>query len=389
MSLTLDEHRHYLSDHPRLAAFDRAIRAIVRPGDVVVDLGCGTGILGLMACRAGAARVYAIDAGGMLDVARQAARANGYGDRIIHLHGHSMRLDLPERVDVVVADQIGRMGFEAGVVQLFDDARRRWLKPEGRVVPGSTTTWVAPVTAADLWARVAFWEQPSQGFDFSCVRDGAANTGYPSAIGADQLLGPGQPVVTFDLTQPQAASGSASGDVTLEVTRDGVLHGLAGWFTSDLTPGITMTNAPGAPDRIFRRNAFLPLDPPVAVRAGDRLIVHLAVRPAELMLVWRVTIERGDAVIAERKGTTLRGMLVPREELARTNPAQQPHLSVWAEARATVLELCDGHRTLLAVEAGTAARHPELFPLASDAATFVAEVVTRYSALPGASAGRT
>src|SRR5471032_1272785 len=97
MSLLIDEHRQYVSDRARVDAFARAIASVVRPGDVVVDLGCGTGILGLLACRAGAARVYAIDSGSMLDVARRLARANGFADRIVHVPGHSTRVTLPER----------------------------------------------------------------------------------------------------------------------------------------------------------------------------------------------------------------------------------------------------------------------------------------------------
>ena len=134
MSLVVDVHREYLSDPARVQAYERAIAATVRPGDIVVDLGAGTGILGMLACRAGAARVYAIEADGMIEVARALARANGLADRIVFLMQHSSEVKLPEQVDVVVGDLIGRMGFEAGVFEAYAHARH-WLKPAGRVMP--------------------------------------------------------------------------------------------------------------------------------------------------------------------------------------------------------------------------------------------------------------
>src|SRR5687768_2705158 len=134
MSLVVDAHREYLSDPIRVQAYERAIAATVRRGDVVVDLGAGTGILGLLACRAGASRVYAIEADGMIEVARALARANGFADRIMFLMQHSSEVTLPEQVDVVAGDLIGRMGFEAGVFEAYAHARR-WLKPGARVIP--------------------------------------------------------------------------------------------------------------------------------------------------------------------------------------------------------------------------------------------------------------
>src|SRR5687767_9165425 len=99
VSLILDEHRRYLADGARTAAYRQAIEEAVRPGAVVLDLGCGTGVLGLLACQAGAGRVYAIDSGGVIELARKLAQANGYADRVTFVKGMSTRVELPERVD--------------------------------------------------------------------------------------------------------------------------------------------------------------------------------------------------------------------------------------------------------------------------------------------------
>lgn len=58
MSLIVDEHRHYLDDRVRLTAFRQAVQELIKPDSIIVDLESGTGILGILACQAGAARVY-------------------------------------------------------------------------------------------------------------------------------------------------------------------------------------------------------------------------------------------------------------------------------------------------------------------------------------------
>lgn len=375
MSLQYDEHRQYLADAPRLRAFRRAIEATVRPGDVVVDLGAGTGILGFLAARAGASRVYAIEQGGIIEVARQIAAANGLADRVTFLHEAVSRVTLPELADVVLGDQIGRLGFEAGLMDVTVDAARRFLRPGGRVIPQRAATLVAPIEAPECTAWVDFWRTRPEGFDISAAHEGAASTGYPAHLQSRQLLAPAQRLVEF---HPEAPEPTYAGAASYVVARDGVLSGLGGWFEADLAPGVTMTNTPGAPDGIARRQAFLPLAAPVAVGAGDHVEVAWRVRPRETILVWEVRVTRGAIVLAHERRSTWRGMLVPREALAFTDPGFRPVLSPWAAARATVLHLCDGVRTLAEVERETAARHADLFVDPASAAVFVAEVVTRY-----------
>src|SRR5512138_212725 len=91
-----------MRDPVRMPAYAEAIRRSVAPGDVVLDLGAGLGILSMLALRAGAARVYAVELGDAIDVARQVARREGVADRLICLQGDSTRLELPEPVDLIV-----------------------------------------------------------------------------------------------------------------------------------------------------------------------------------------------------------------------------------------------------------------------------------------------
>lgn len=376
MSLQFDEHRQYLDDPHRLEAFALAIARTVRPGDVVVDLACGTGVLGLLACRAGAARVYAIDDGGIIGVARQLAAANGYADRITHIHSFSTRAILPEPADVIIGDQMGQLGFEAGVVEFFGDAARRMLKPGGRFVPRGVTTWMAPVCAPEMTAVVDFWLSAPAGFDMSVVRQGAVNTGYPARFAPAQLLAAGQPIVTMTFGAEDADV--CRGNATFTVTHAGLCSGLAGWFVADMADDVSMTNAPGAEAAITRRQGFLPFDRPVDVSTGDVLECRILIRPADSIVMWDVTVRRGGTVLSRTRQSTLAGMLILPEMLHHTDPTRRPQLSHWADARATILRLCDGSRTLAQIEEATALHHPDLFASRAAAAVFVAEVVTRY-----------
>ena len=295
MSLIVDEHRQYLADPHRLAAFERAIAATVKPGDVVIDLGAGTGILGLFACRAGAARVYAIDDGSIIGLARELCRANGFSNRVVFVKGLSSRTALPEKADVAVSDQIGRFGFEAGVWEYFTDLRARLLKPHASTVPRRVELWMSAVDAPALFEQVEFWSTRPADFDVSPARALAVNTGYPARLDTEQLLAEPALLASLDLAEPEPPSIGA--EVELTVERAGTLHGLGGWFRAELAPGIYMSNAPGDASRIDRRNVFLPLDGATPVAPGDRIRIRLRILPSEVMLRWHVTIETaaGDA----------------------------------------------------------------------------------------------
>ena len=386
MSLVVDEHRQYLADEVRVSAYQQAIAEVVRPGDVVLDLGSGTGILGMLACQAGAKRVYAVEEGGMIELARTVARANGFEDQITYLKGHSTRVKLPEKVDVALCDQIGRFGFEAGVGGFFNDVRERFLKPGGRLIPRQVNIFLALVECPETWGQVEFWNNSPAGFDFRPARTWAANTGYPVKLVPDQLLGEPARLCTMDLTR--TAPATLGGELRIQAAKAGTLHGLGGWFSAQLSPNVVMSNSPLIPQSIERRNVFFPVDHPVPLEPGDCVRIRMHIIPNDLVVTWKVEVRRqqpggnttaSNGLKARFAHSTLQGMLICKEDLERTRPHFIPKLSPWGEARRSILELCDGLRPLAEIEQEVFRRHSDLFPSPDEAAAFVAEVITRYA----------
>ena len=373
MSLVVDEHRQYLADPVRLDALERAILATVQPGDVVADIGSGTGLLALMACRAGARRVYALESTGMIEIARAIAAANGLSDRITFIARHSTETALPEPVRVIVGDLVGRMGFDAGVLDVYRDAAR-FVAPGGRAIPGSVTVAAGLVEHQASHDDACFWEAPVAGFDVSPALEWSLNTGYPRRFERGDLLADGAVQATFDtMTAPPVLRLAG----TIAAGRAGTLHGLAGWFTATLAPGIEMTNSPLAATRIARRNVFLPLEQPLAVAPGDTVTIDVRIRPLQLVVLWDVEVKTG-AAVRRMRHSTLKGMLIGRDELRTHEPTSRPRLTPRGVARRTVLELCDG-RPLAEIEREVFERHAALFDGFAAAQAFVSEVVSRYS----------
>lgn len=275
-STVLDYHLSMLHDTARMTAFRRAIDASVQPGDIVIDLGCGSGVLSFMACEAGAAKVYAIEGGPVIEVARELAVDNGFADRIEFLSGWSVELAIPEPADVLISETIGNAGFDEGIVAWTIDARRRLLRPDALLLPQRLRLWVAAAESFDDHAVVSDWRAPSLPYDYTSAHRRAARTLWYSDLGPDNLLG--QPELAADVDLRFATDDTIRSAGNIQVDRNGVLHGLACWFDSLLCPGVTVDNTPTGTETSWS-HGFLPLTEPLAVSAGDRFAWDLAVSP--------------------------------------------------------------------------------------------------------------
>ena len=126
----LGYHRLLLEDHVRMDAYERAIRELVKPGDVVLDVGTGSGILAMLAARAGASRVHAVESADVVGLAEQNVRANGLENIIVVHHGDARELTPMEPVDVLVSECMGRFLIDDGMIPAIVAAGKR-LKPGG------------------------------------------------------------------------------------------------------------------------------------------------------------------------------------------------------------------------------------------------------------------
>jgi hypothetical protein len=373
----IDFHHFLLADRGRTESYQQAIAQTVRPGDVVLDIGTGTGILAFLACRAGAGRVYAIENSPVIELARQVCQRNGFHDRIVFLNDLSFNTSLPERVDVIVTETGAPCGLQGGVLGSIIDARTRLLKEHGRIIPQSIELFVAPVEAPEAYGVVDIWRTDLHGFDFSPIRSYAASNHYPVKLDSRTLLS--DPISLARVPLSAAADTFVRGAGECVATKPGVLHGIVGWAITELLPGIAFSNSPLMPT-VEWTHSFFPLDSPVVVDQDDRLSIALSTTDGK---TWRWQVElvsHGDAGQSRiRKKwkfdqTTFRGFPLSKENLRRGAPEYKPQTSRKGEAEAYLLGAMDGRRTVAELTNELLEHFEDCFPSKTAAAEFVTTV---------------
>ncbi|HUR20749.1 MAG TPA: 50S ribosomal protein L11 methyltransferase [Vicinamibacterales bacterium] len=283
-------HVAMLNDRRRTSAYLAAIAETVRPGDVVVDLGTGTGILALAAARAGARTVYAIEASAIAGAAEAMFQRNGFADRIRLVRGWSTSITLPEHANVLITETIGHDPFDEGIAEYMTDARKRFLEPGARIIPSAMRVWALPVTIPnDQLNRRHFNQQAAvqwredYGFDFSPLLGAIPVTPLrlqlSTAVARDlPALADAMLVADIDISQP---FGSAiDTHVDFVATGSGCLNGILIYFDLALSPGVSFTTERRlAEDTNSWGHQVLVLPTPLDVMPADSLSLHLD-RPA-------------------------------------------------------------------------------------------------------------
>jgi precorrin-6B methylase 2 len=278
------EHARMLHDERRTKDYMAALAAAVRPDDVVLDIGTGSGVLALAAARAGARRVYAVEASDIAEVAERVFAVNSVRDQVTLVPGWSRLAELPEPADLLVAEVIGNEPLEEEILETMLDARRRLLKPGARIIPHALTLLVRPILLPDAEVRqrafglsaVERW-RALYGIDFTPLLE-AAIPGPTHTITEGEVVatwppvGPSVELARVDLTTFDEPSVNASADLLVEPS--GQVNGIALTFRAELYEGVSHTLDPWKWPASSWATSVWVLSDPIEVSAGSALRVH-------------------------------------------------------------------------------------------------------------------
>ncbi|MGI9615898.1 MAG: 50S ribosomal protein L11 methyltransferase [Acidimicrobiales bacterium] len=338
------EHGGYLSDAIKLKAYETALTEVIGPNSSVLDLGAGTGILGLLAARAGARVVYSVDSGSIIEPAKAIARANGLADRMVFIQANSTDLRLEEPVDVVVCDQIGGMAYDAGVLVYFGDARKRLLSPDGILLPSDFRLMAAPVCTPYWEQVVGVWSKPQTDLDLSPMFELAVNTEFRADIEGEEYLGPPAEWASIAADHTDAIAG----ETRLTIERPGTLNAIAGLFSAQLSPSTTLTNCSMLANSFDRWQNVYPLPHPIEMAEGDTVDVRFDVRPTSYVASWAFTVNSSMAPEPSTgvRGSTIMGMFMTPGDIDTASGSSVVAPSPLLAADRHALDLVDGSRTV-------------------------------------------
>jgi protein arginine N-methyltransferase 1 len=371
-----------IADETRINAYARALQAVVRPDSVVVDIGAGTGILSLLACRYGARKVFAVEPSDVIAVAREIACANGLDDRIEFIQAMSADVTLPERADVIVSDLHGVLPFFKQHLTSIIDARKRLLSSGGTLIPARECLWGAFVEAPRLYdGLVEPWSEVRSGFDMNAARRIVTSTWEKAVVDQDQLIS--EPCCWGTVDYATIQSPDVFGTVTGRARRNGVAHGLVLWFDAMLHKDVGFSNAPGQPTMIYGVG-FLPFSSAADVEAGDSIEVWLRAKlvGADYVWGWDTTIYRHGRAepVVQLRQSSLAGVSVSPMRLRKRAHDHVPTLDVEGQIDLFVLQTMNGSTALEKIARALLAHFPDRFKSEKKALTRVADLSEKYGA---------
>lgn len=263
-----------LNDHQRNTAFDQALRNAVTPDTVVLDIGSGTGLLAMMAVRAGAKQAFTCEmVPAIAELARETVELNGLADRITILDQKSTSLvignQMTRKANLLVTETVDSSLLAEDIVASIAHAKANLLTEDAQIVPCAATVYAMVLESPQL--RNLNCAQTVAGFDVSLINRYATAHYVPARLAFFDYTPLTEPfeVFHFDFVNDDIVPEQKT--ISVRATRDGVGHCIAFWFNMQLDAEISISNEPGS--TVHWDQALQCLDAGVAIRAGETLAI--------------------------------------------------------------------------------------------------------------------
>lgn len=373
-----------VNDTVRTEPFVEALKRAIVPGEsTVLDIGTSFGFFSFIACKLGARKVYAIEPDDAIEVARLVAKESPYKDQIVWIQDLSTKIDLPEKVDIVIGDLHGTLPFYNSNIASMMDARKRHLKPGGHMMPMRDRLFAVPAYAPEEYKDLdSPWQSNVYSLDFSAGRSFVANDSWrakSTAIAPENLLSPPQSWGEIDYRNVE----SENLDGTLEwvVEKAGLLHGLYIWFDGDTAEGLGYSNAPTLPELVYGR-AFHPMMHPVEVSIGDKISARISVTLISGKYVYRwdtSILDNSGNVKAQFKQSTFKARPLRPDALNMLSEDYSPAINESGLIAQTVLTALEQSRSLGQIADLVSSLFPQRFPNKTAALNHITGLVLKFS----------
>ncbi len=381
---SLAHYQRMFADPLRGGRMSAALRSLVRPDDIVLEVGAGPGHLAVIAAIAGARHVYAVETSEFVGLGAELAALHGVSDRITWKHADVRDIELPERATVLVADlRVSHAYFGDGIAVL-NDVRRRLCVPGVRELTRRDVHFVAPCELPPDRPWLA--EVSPHGVDSTPVlRRIARSERGLSEFKSEWLLG--EATQWGELPYAIDAPVDADAKVSWQASRDGTLNALVIWFDAEFADGQWLTHGPDQPMLPWGRQR-LPIVDPIPVVRGDRIDAAFAFTliDGEYVRRWAVTVtppEGSGRVPSRRAHSTLDQLVLTPESLQGRSIRSRPDLGPGQPMVVRALGLSDGTRTLAEIGEALLREFPASFASAREATLFATRIASALPSTPG------
>ncbi|KAJ2270279.1 Nuclear SAM-dependent mono-and asymmetric methyltransferase [Coemansia sp. RSA 1807] len=226
-------HEEMLKDEVRTTSYRDSImkNKHLFQDKVVLDVGCGTGILSMFAAKAGAKHVIGVDMSNIIDKARLIVEENGLSDRITLLKGKMEEVELPfPSVDIIISEWMGYFLLYESMLDTVLLARDRYLSPNGKIFPDTATMVISTIEDGDYKEdKLSFWDNV-YGFKMSAIKDAAMHEPLVDTV-ESRVVNASQCVFkTIDIITVTKADLNFSVPFEISIMRDDYVHAFISWF---------------------------------------------------------------------------------------------------------------------------------------------------------------